>query len=235
MLVAYSSNARQIYVDDIYYAVCHKKRSTLIFRYKTKYIQNQDFQSYMGETVLLAYVDKISGKRVPVRKAKIINVIEDKNIGIVNFVFMLEENLTQKYTFLEESNIMKDNFYFWNENIKVEKEEIAWVDTVSALQKISPEFAQLPFISSNTNENYDPFEDYLMVSFKNNEKCNWSVYVSANWSLHRVNKDIDVHTLFIRKTEIENEDGDGKTYERVFIRVYWENSKYYDIPINYSN
>ena len=235
MLVAYSSNARQIYVDDIYYAVCHKKRSTLIFRYKTKYIQNQDFQSYMDETVLLAYVDKISGKRVPVRKAKIINVIEDKNIGIVNFVFMLEENLTQKYTFLEESNIMKDNLYFGNENLKVEKEEIAWVDTVSALQEISPEFAQLPFISSNTNENYDPFEDYLMVSFKNNEKCNWSVYVSANWSLHRVNKDIDVHTLFIRKTEVENEDGDGKVYERVFIRVYWENSKYYDIPINYSN
>ena len=96
------------------------------------------------------------------------------------------------------------------------------------------QFAQLPFIST-TNENYDPFEDYLMVSFKNNEKCNWSVYVSANWNLHRVNKDIDVHTLFIRKTEIENEDGDGKVYERVFIRVYWENSKYYDIPINYSN
>lgn len=92
----------------------------------------------------------------------------------------------------------------------------------------------MPFIST-TNESYDPFEDYLMVSFKNNEKCNWSVYVSANWSLHRVNKDIDVHTLFIRKTEIENEDGDGKVYERVFIRVYGENSKYYDIPINYSN
>lgn len=234
MLVAYSSNARQIYIDDIYYAACHKKRSTLIFRYKTKYIQNQDFQSYMDETVLLAYVDNITGTRIPVRKAKIINIIEDKNIGIVNFVFMLEENLTQKYTFLEESNIMKDNFYFWNETIKVEKEEIAWVDTVSALQEISPEFAQLPFISA-TNEDYDPFENYLMVSFKNNKKWNWNVYVSSNWNLHRVNKDIDVYTLFIRKNEIVNENEDGKVYERVFIRVYWENSKYYDIPINYSN
>lgn len=170
MLVAYLSNSKNNDVDDIYLSACQPKDSILVIRYEKRYIQNKDFKSYINKDVLLTYInDKTDNwiqltytinRRIPVREALIVEIVVDDNIWVVSFILRLKNNLKKKYVFLEES-LIKDYFYFGNENVVEGEKEISWYDTVFSLQETSLELSKIPFILTSKTS-FQPYEKLLL-------------------------------------------------------------------------
>lgn len=233
MLVAYLSNSKNNDIDDIYLAACQPKDSFLVIRYEKRYIQNKDFKSYINKNVLLTYIDDETDNRTPltytdnetvnrkpVREALIVEIVVDDNIWVVSFILRLKDNLKKKYVFLEES-LIKDYFYFGNENVVEGEKEISWYDTVFSLQETSLELSKIPFILTSKTS-FLPYEKTIAISLINNQKCDWVIDIFKNWIQQRINKNIALHTIFVEN----NED------EKITIRIHKDNEKFIEIVTN---
>lgn len=231
MLVAYLSNSKNNDFDDIYLSVCQPKDSILVIRYEKRYIQNKDFKSYINKDVLLTYInDKTDNwiqltytinRRIPVREALIVEIVVDDNIWVVSFILRLKNNLKKKYVFLEKESLIKDHFYFGNENVVEGEKEISWYDTVFSLQETSLELSKIPFILTSKTS-FQPYEKTIAISLINNQKCDWVIDIFKNWIQQRINKNINVHTIFVEN----NED------EKITIRIHKDNEKFIEIVSN---
>lgn len=233
MLVAYLSNSKNNDIDDIYLSACQPKDSILVIRYEKRYIQNKDFKSYINKYVLLTYIvdktdngvpltytDNETVNRKPVREALIVEIVVDDNIWVVSFILRLKDNLKKKYVFLEES-LIKDNFYFGNENVVEGEKEIHWYDTVFSLQETSLELSKIPFILTSKTS-FLPYKKTIAISLINNQKCDWVIDIFKNWIQQRINKNIAHHTIFVEN----NED------EKITIRIHKDNEKFIEIVSN---
>ncbi len=221
MLVAYLSNSKNNDIDDIYLSACQPKDSFLVIRYEKRYIQNKDFKSYINKNVLLTYIDDKTDNRIPVREALIVEIVVDDNIWVVSFILRLKNNLKKKYVFLEKESLIKDYFYFGNENVVEGEKEISWYDTVFSLQETSLELSKIPFILTSKTS-FLPYEKTIAISLINNQKCDWVIDIFKNWIQQRINKNIALHTIFVEN----NED------EKITIRIHKDNEKFIEIVTN---
>jgi hypothetical protein len=106
----FSSDARKLYIDDVVKVISYPEGYVVQFRYRKKYIAQyyHDFNRLIGEQSVIVFTtgnilgaEKVNLVHQPVRKAEIINVVDDAQTDRVYFYLKLKE-------FCQTSSIIPD-------------------------------------------------------------------------------------------------------------------------------
>jgi hypothetical protein len=182
-IILFSSDARDLYKEDVFKAICLPKGYVIHFRYAEKYVDDSllnNLSKYEKADAVIALttgndLTKPETERIvsniPIREVKILQINRTKETGLVHFYLQLEDFPTIK---IDSNNALEKLPAYKFASLLNVTESSAKLEWFQIVEKVKPHFSNQNFLSAKISgdilPHYDKevYESYYLLNSEDN-------------------------------------------------------------------